>query len=387
MDHEKYQELLSRDLDNDLTDDEKKELQVHLDECENCRKEQDELKKIKGTLSNVEELNPGSEWKNKAAKDFKREKMRKMSFRKYIPYAAGLLILVIIAIPVLSSLLLTITGRSTSNDNGVAPDYSEGVQDGSAGEEKDEDTGGGTGTDGKTTDVTGSDTPFDITKIIYSGNIGIYTDDYKGTFARIEKYALEIGGFVQTSSSSYIDKVENTVINSGYITIRVPSVKFDTAMKEIEKYGETISSSTNSANISQQYQDIKGQLESLKIQEARLLDYLTKADKIQDMLSIESELNRVRTEMDYRTTMINNWDKEVAYSTIYVAVYEKELSTNTVKSPFSDMLQKIREGFIGSINFLLNIIAGLIVWIFKLLPFAVILGVAYFIFNKYRNKE
>ncbi|NTW72841.1 MAG: DUF4349 domain-containing protein [Eubacteriaceae bacterium] len=387
MDHEKYQELLSRDMDNDLTEEEKKELQAHLKECENCRNDQAELIKIKGKLSLMEELEPGSEWKSRTAKEIRKEKIKKMSFRKFIPYAAGLLILILIAMPVLTSLLFTITGRSTSNDNGVAPDYSEGVQDGSSGGVKDEDTGGGTGTDGKTTDVTGSDAPFDISKIIYSGNISLYTEDYKGTFSKIEKYAITIGGFVQAASSSYIDKVENSVINSGYITIRVPAAKFNEAMKEIEKYGEAISSSTNSTNISQQYQDIKGQLESLTIQEERLLEYLTKADKIQDMLSIESELNRVRTEKDYRTTLINNWDKEISYSTIYVAVYEKELSTNTVKSPFSDMLQKIKEGFIGSINFLLNVIAELIVWIFKLLPFAVILGVAYFILNKYRNKK
>jgi type III secretory pathway lipoprotein EscJ len=238
-----------------------------------------------------------------------------------------------------------------------------------------------------TTPAVSSDVQFDITKIIYSGNISLYTDDYKSTLAKIGEYAVKIGGFVQDSNSSYIDKTQNTVVNSGYITIRVPAAKYEEAMNEIQKYGSPISSSTNSTNIFQQYQDVKGQLDNLKIEEQRLLGYLTKAGNIQDLLSIESELNRVRTEIDNRTTIIKNWDKEIAYSTISVSVYEKKLSTSTVKSPFSDILQKIKEGFITSINLLLIMLAELIVWIFRLIPFAAVLGAAYFIYSRFRKKK
>jgi len=192
---------------------------------------------------------------------------------------------------------------------------------------------------------------------------------------------------VQSSSSSYIDKTKNTTINSGYLTIRVPSEKFQEAMKEIQKYGTTVNASTNSDNISQQYQDIKGQLDNLKIQEEKLQGYLAKAENIQDLLAIETELNRVKTEIDSRTTLLNNWDKEISYSTIYVSVTENKLATSTVKSPFSDILQQIKEGFIGSINLLLNMTAWLIVFVVRLLPFAVIFGAGYFTYRKFFRKK
>jgi len=242
-------------------------------------------------------------------------------------------------------------------------------------------------TDTGTGNITVSDSGFDISKIIYSGNISLYTDDYMGTFEKISVYAASVGGFVQSSSSSYIDMTQNTKVNSGYLTIRVPAEKFQEAMKEIQKYGTTANASTNSDNISQQYQDIKGQLENLKIEEERLQGYLSKAENIQDLLAIETELNRVKTEIDSRTTMLNNWDKEISYSTINVSVTEKKLATSTVKSPFSDIFQQIKEGFIGSINLLLNITAWMIVFIVRLLPFAAVFGVGYLIYRGFFRKK
>lgn len=236
-----------------------------------------------------------------------------------------------------------------------------------------------------TSSTVDSSLQLNASKIIYSGNISLYTEDYQKTFNEIGEFAVAQGGFVQNSSSSCADQTENVETNSGYLTIRVPSTKFNESMKEIETYGTVISSSINSTNISQEYQDIKGQLDNLKIEEARLQGYLNQAVSLGDLLQIESELNRVRTEIDKRTTLIKNWDTEIAYSTIYISVYEKVLGASSIVSPFSGFVQKLTEGFIASINFLLNIIAVLILLFVRLIPFVAILGIGYLIYRKVRQ--
>jgi hypothetical protein len=213
---------------------------------------------------------------------------------------------------------------------------------------------------------------FDVEKIIYTGSISLSTEDYKGTLMKVVEHVKANGGFVQDSTSYFMDESQGRKSNSGSITVRIPAEKFEATMEELQRYGEPLNTSINSTNISQQYQDIKGQLENLRIQESRLMEYLKSADKIQDMLTIESELNRVRTEMDYRTTLIKNWDVEIAYSTIYVYVQEVNLATSQVTSPFNDMLEKIKGSFIGSMNYLLYLTSEAILWFFKLIPFAVI---------------
>jgi hypothetical protein len=230
-------------------------------------------------------------------------------------------------------------------------------------------------------------TPFDTSKIIYSGNISLNTEDYQNTFEKISSYAVELGGFVQDSGSNYASEQAGVQANSGYLTIRVPSDKFSEAMTQIQSWGSPISANVSSTNISQQYQDVQAQLNNLKIEEGRLLDYLRQATNITDMLAIESELNRVRTEIDSLTTTIKNWDTEMAYSTIYVSLYEKRLSSTAVNSPFSEIFTKIGEGFVTSLNLLLYIISFLIVLIFRLIPFAALAGLGFFIFIKIRKKN
>lgn len=227
---------------------------------------------------------------------------------------------------------------------------------------------------------------FDISKIIYAGNISLNTDNYQTTFDKISAYATGLGGFVQDSGSNYVSQDQNIPANSGFINIRVPSEKFSEAMTEIQKFGNPISSSVNSTNISQQYEDAQAKLNNLKIEEGRLLEYLKQATNVTDMLAIETELNRVRTEIDSLSTTIKNWDKEIAYSTIYVSLYEKKLSGSTLNSPFSEIITKIGEGFITSVNIILYVISFLIVLIFRVLPFAAIAGLGFLIFIQIRKK-
>ncbi|AWW25220.1 DUF4349 domain-containing protein [Acetobacterium carbinolicum] len=228
--------------------------------------------------------------------------------------------------------------------------------------------------------------PFDASKIIYSGNISLNTDDYQSTFEKIRNYAQELGGFVQDAGSNYASEQAGVQANSGYLTIRVPSAKFSEAMTEIQTLGSPISANVSSTNISQQYQDVQARLNNLKIEEGRLVEYLKQAINITDLLAIESELNRVRTEIDSLTTTIKNWDTDMAYSTIYISLYEKKLSSSVVSSPFSEIFSKIAEGFVTSINLVLYIFAFLIVLIFRLIPFAAIAGLGFFIGMMIRKK-
>jgi len=322
-------------------------------------------------------MNSDPETKEKSPNNRWRDRVKKFNFKHPYMIAIGS----IVVLMVVGSILINLDHSKTEFLNTDAP---ANIDQGISSESASKDMVSGVET---APEVTDSQIPFDISKIIYAGNISLYTDDYQSNFEKIGEYAVELGGFVQDSSSTYGSKDQNTAAATGYVTIRVPAEKFTEAMKEIQKLGSPINSSVSSTNISQQYQDIQGQLNNLKIQEARLQEYLKSAENINDLILIETELNRIRTEIDNRTTMIKNWDQEIAYSAIYVSLYEKKLATGSVQSPFSNILTQISEGFIASINLILNIVTGLIVWIFRLLPFAAVVGIGYFIYRRVKKKK
>ncbi len=57
--------------------------------------------------------------------------------------------------------------------------------------------------------------------------------------------------------------------------------------------------------------DIDNQKINLQLQEEHLREILQKADNVEDLLQVEKELNRIRTEIDRLTGILNNYDKLV----------------------------------------------------------------------------
>lgn len=234
-----------------------------------------------------------------------------------------------------------------------------------------------------------ADSDFSMDKVIRNGRITLFTDDYQNTIDKITAYVIGTGGFIQASNDGYGDSNSMIYGSSGFMVVRVPSARFMDSMEEIKSYGRPAGSSTDTENITGTYKDLESELKSLRIEEERLLTYLTKAEKIEDMLTIEKELTRVRTEINSRVSILNNYDKMVAFSTITINLTESKSATGNIESPFSDFGLKISSGFASSINMLLSILAGLILLLVRLLPFLVILGVVllviWIVIKKKRN--
>lgn len=65
MEHDRARELFSRFVDGELTDDERRELQAHLQQCETCRQELDKLRDTMQSLSGLHRLAPPPEFARK----------------------------------------------------------------------------------------------------------------------------------------------------------------------------------------------------------------------------------------------------------------------------------------------------------------------------------
>jgi hypothetical protein len=377
MNHEDYLDWISRDLDDDLSMEEKRELYKHLVDCASCRAYQEDLQRVTQELKATPALEMDASVKAKTMEHVQQEKRKNVSYRRWLPIAASVLVVFVLVSPLLGKWF---GGRFSSSDGenvngGGTPPVTGGVvdKDGGGGVAPDKgEEGGDTGRDV----VLDEAAVFDPSKIIYTGNLSLYTENLKKSMEEIAAYIGGLGGFIQQSNANVAQKVEESGGKTGYMLLRIKSSDFDVAMKDLEKYGDVINTSVNTTNITQQYQDIKGELDSYLIQQDRLLTYLGKAETIQDMLVIEEQLTRVRNEINVRASLIKNWDTQVAFSTIQVQLYERAVSVTKVTSPFEDFAIRIRDAFVKSINYLLASLSNLIILVIAILPFALVLGVA-----------
>ena len=102
-------------------------------------------------LKNIDEVNTSTSVKEKTAKELRKDKIKKINFRKYIPYAVVLVILIIIAGSIIVNVFFGKSGKGTAPANGSA------VTDSKTADNNASSTG--------TTHAVSSDVQFDITKI------------------------------------------------------------------------------------------------------------------------------------------------------------------------------------------------------------------------------
>lgn len=218
-------------------------------------------------------------------------------------------------------------------------------------------------------------------KIIKNGNVSMKVNDLQATIDQMSAMAEKLGGYVE---SSYVSDIENpveiqtekakeTATKVGNITIKVPADKFESTLQSILGMGDVVNQSTNSNDITKQYMDMEARMNNLKAQEKNYQELLSKAQNVDEMLRVETELNRIRTEIEIIQGDLKRWDDQVEYSTIYINLTEvKEAELESVDT--SSVWQRARRGLINTINNIKNGIAWLFVFIISALPYIGILG-------------
>lgn len=111
---------------------------------------------------------------------------------------------------------------------------------------------------------------------------------------RIETISREKGGFLVDSSLS---KPEGAA--SGSITVRVPENRRQEAMDEFRGLAvKTVSERVMGTDVTDQFVDNEARLAVLNMTKAKFEDILGKAEKVQDLLTVQRELINLQEQID-----------------------------------------------------------------------------------------
>lgn len=131
-------------------------------------------------------------------------------------------------------------------------------------------------------------------KIVKTGSMTLEVEDIAETMDKVDEMADEFNGYVV---SSYRYEYEREV--SGRITIRVPSERFDEAFARLRQLAIAVPYETTTAtDVTEEYVDMEAQLSNLLATEAQYLALLEKAESVEEMLKVQSELSNVRGEIE-----------------------------------------------------------------------------------------
>ena len=107
-------------------------------------------------------------------------------------------------------------------------------------------------------------------------------------------------------------------------------------------------------------------------EEARLLELLSQAETMTDLLEIEARLSEVRSELENYASQKRLYDNQIDYATIYIAIEEVQEYTPTEEP---SLWERIRDGFKDNLEGVGEGLLDVLVWFIVSIPTLVVLAV------------
>ena len=214
--------------------------------------------------------------------------------------------------------------------------------------------------------------------VIKTGSLSLLVRAVRESVDQMQKLAADLGGFIVDSQVTVVDEKKENL--RATVTIRVPSEKFDEALKTLKDAAVKVTSErTSGQDVTEEYTDLQSRLRNLEATETQLLKIMERAGEIKDVLSVQQELTRVRERTETTKGRIKFLEESAAMSriTAHFATEEEELPLvkeqwrplATAKSALRSLIsfgQAVADKLIFALVFFSPIIVvALVVWFWK----------------------
>ena len=213
--------------------------------------------------------------------------------------------------------------------------------------------------------------------LIKTGSLHFAVKDFDTAYQSIKTKIQNSNGYI-TSENSRGSKNTNLVI-------KVPVSDFHQLLELIEKEADQeylVTKSVNSQDVTEEYIDVESRIKSKKAIETRYLEILTKARNVTEILKVETQLGKIRTEIEQAEGRLQYLRNRSNYSTINLTIFEFQVSEVKPVQPIEkpSLISKMKNSLIigwGQVESLLLFLISN--W------FAILLasGVAYYAKRKY----
>ena len=216
----------------------------------------------------------------------------------------------------------------------------------------------------------GSGTASVETKIIQTAYITIEVKDVPGGVETLKTLAAQKGGYI--SSTSIQNNYNNRL--SGSVIIRIPATEFENALAGVKSIGTVKTISTQGRDVTEEYVDLQAQKTSYQNQLAQYNEIMKKAVKVEDVIVIQQQIDRVQTELNRLEGRLKYLNSQVDFSTITINLQEPEPVGGQSGHNFISTINDGIAGFFGMID-------AIIIIFFTLLPLIIVGGAAYGIYR------
>lgn len=157
-------------------------------------------------------------------------------------------------------------------------------------------------------------------KIVKTANLGVRSEDVRGSAAEAQQIAARHGGIVLSSQVNQADEQKEDQLYADLV-LSVPSQEFESALAELRGLGKKVVQDTVAGqDVTEEFVDLEARERNLLATEKSLLDLYDRAESIEDTLTIQRELTVVRGEIELVQGRIQYLEQRTAFSQITVSI-------------------------------------------------------------------
>jgi hypothetical protein len=155
--------------------------------------------------------------------------------------------------------------------------------------------------------------------IVRTCQASIEVDSLGSSMTELRRIVQRVGGFVADAS---VQSGRNQV-RSATLEVKVPAGRFDELTEALEPIGRLQFVNVGAEDVSEEFVDLTARVENGRRLEDRLVELLrTRTGKLQDVLSVERELARIREEIERMEGRLRFLKTSAQLSTLSINLFE-----------------------------------------------------------------
>ncbi len=157
-------------------------------------------------------------------------------------------------------------------------------------------------------------------KLIYTATVHLVVKDFGATDSKIQSLTESVGGFIAEfrEDRTYGDR------RAGRWVVRIPTARFQEFLDQVVTFGVPETRQIDAQDVTEEYVDLEARIANKKKLEQRILDLLeNQTGEIKDVIAVETELARVREEIERMEGRLRYLANRVELTTITISAREE----------------------------------------------------------------
>lgn len=151
-------------------------------------------------------------------------------------------------------------------------------------------------------------------KIIKTGEVTLEVASIGAAVGEVRAMAVAVGGYVGGSSAGTDDQPAT-------LTLRIPADRFEDALGRLRAMdGDVRAEATSEQDVTSSIVDLEARIRNLEASEAQYRRLIERAEKVNDILAVQSRLDEVRGQIEQMKAQLEQLNGQAALSTLTVTL-------------------------------------------------------------------